>query len=423
MLISTNIKRFTLGKNEETGFKLVLFCFWPFGAFLYSLRNAASISSYIIYFLFGVVFCWHMNPTGLDRYDDLMGIMDRVIATNYSWSDICTQAAKYFTFTDETSKELYENFLIFLSKSLSPNPHVFFALASIPYLVFMLKSLRLITTDKKFDTSLYGLMILALFVMPRDIITVQNPRFTTAVWIAVYATIKFFQEKHPSIKYVLLIAITPLIHSGFWAYLIIFAASIVLSRYPKLTIWLLYISVPFSYLSYDLLTAIDFSFLPPTLEKWANGYLSEKSYSKFVLNEGGSGFYWVQLGADFLRKTAYLIIPLVLWKYKDAPDVKEKFGKLFNYYIFFYAFVNFIQFVPVIGGRLLWIVQILSIYLLFKIVYPRHKRLILLLMCTWAYFIFRRYFYGGAVYTSVPLDIFYMPLPNLIADFWGAIGY
>lgn len=423
MLISTNIKRFTLGKNEETGFKLVLFCFWPFGSFLYSLRNAASMSSYIIYFLFGVVFCWHMNPTSLDNHADMIEIMRRVITYDFTWSDICTQAAKYFTFTDETSKELYENFLIFLSKSLSPNPHVFFALASIPYLIFMLKSLRLITTDKKFETSLYGLMILALFVMPRDIITVQNPRFTTGVWIAVYATIKFFQEKHPSIKYVLLIAITPLIHSGFWAYLIIFAASIILSRYPKLIIWLLYISVPFSYLSYDLLTAIDFSFLPPTIETWANRYLSDKSFSRFVLNEGASGFYWVQLTSDFLRKTVYLIIPLVLWKYKDVPDVKEKFGKLFNYYIFFFAFVNFIQFVPVLGERYMWIVQILSIYVFYKIVYPKHKKLLLLILCTWAYYIFRRYFYASVLSCCVPYEIFYMPLPNLIADFWGVTGY
>lgn len=401
----------------EWTFKAILFLLWPFGAFLYSLRDAASKSSYVIYFLFGVLFCWHMNPTGVERFDDLIGIMKRVIESNYSWSDIGEQIISYFSFSDDGAKELYENFLICLSKTFTPNPHLFFALASIPYLVFMLKSLKQITTDEKFDSSIYGLLILALFVMPRDIITVQNPRFTTAVWIVVYATIKFYQQKSYSLKYFAFIVVTPLIHSAFWFYVLVFIGGLVLRRFPSITIWLLYLSVPFSYMSYDILSGLDYSFMPSSIRVWTEGYLDEDHYNAYVAHTGASGFYWVQQVASIYRNTVYLIIPLFLWRIKDKPAVK-RFGDLFRYYIYFFAVVNFIQVVPVLGERFMWIVQILSLYLFFKIIYPKHKILLWLLISSWVYFAFRRYFYGGALSSSVPLEIFYMPAPTLIADFW-----
>lgn len=53
-------------------------------------------------------------------------------------------------------------------------------------------------------------------------------------------------------------------------------------------------------------------------------------------------------------------------------------------------------------------------------IYPKHNRMLLLILFSCSYHIVRRYFYGGAVASSVPLEIFYTPLPNLIADFGGA---
>lgn len=93
---------------SEWGIKLVAFIIYPFGAFLLSLRNAASRSSYMIYALFGVLFCWHLNPVDLSRYDDLQGIMERVVATNISWNDLVKQFSAYFSFSDDAPKELYE---------------------------------------------------------------------------------------------------------------------------------------------------------------------------------------------------------------------------------------------------------------------------------------------------------------------------
>lgn len=405
--------------NQALIFKLFVFIICPFAAFLLSLKEAANRSSYVIYFLFGIIFCWHMNPTGVERYDDLVGIMQRVINSNYTWSDIYCQITTFFSFSDDSPKELYENVLIFISKSFSKNPHLFFAIASVPFLIFQLKSLRQITSDRKFNGNIYCLIILALFVFPRDIITVQNPRFTTALWIAVYATIRFFQSERLDYKYYFLILITPLIHSGFWFYTLIFSVGIYLKRFPKLSLILLYVSIPFSYLSYELLSQFNYSLLPSSIGLWIETYMDEESFKKFVMHEGGTGFFWVEQSMTIIRKTIYLLIPLYLWKYRNEY-ISQKNGieKLIQYYLYYYAVVNFIQFIPVLGERFYWIVQILSIYLWFKVIYPRHKNILLLILFSCSYFILRRYFYGGAVSSSVPLDIFYMPLPYLIIDFW-----
>lgn len=411
----------TIEDPRELWIKLILFIIYPFGAFLLSLKNVASKSSYLIYFLFGLIFCWHMNPINHTQTDDFYWIMERVIANDYSTKEIWEQFVAFITFEEDAPKEIYENVLNWFSKLFSPNPHLFFTIAAIPYLYFMLKSLKKITTDKKFTQCWYCLIVLALFVLPRDIITVQNPRFTTGVWMAVFATISFFSDSKYQWRYFLLILATPLIHSGFWFYVLAFTGGLFAMRYQKLLIVLLYASVPFSYLSYDLLSSLNFSALPlpATLALWIERYLSEESFDKFVANEGASGYFWVSQIFTIIRTTAYLIIPLYLWKHRQEIEQRNDIKHLFKFFLYFYALVNFIQFVPVLGERFYWIVRILAIYLWFKAIYPRHNTVlrILLLACSWD--IFRRYLYTGALYKCTPFEIFYTTLPNLIADFWG----
>lgn len=399
---------------------LGIFIICPFAAFLLALTRAASKSSYVIYFMFGIVFAWHMNYTGSARYDDLIGIMHRVIITDVSFDDLIIQLTQLLTFDDNAPKEWYENLMIWISKSISPNPHLFFALCAIPWLIFELKSLNLITSDPHFKQSIYCMIILVLFVIPRDIITLQNPRFTTGLWLAVYATLQYFLKPQKSARYGLLILILPLIHSGFWFYVFAFAIGLFASRYPTKMLLLLYISIPFSLLSYDLMTAINFNALPlPTkLNAWINGYLSEESYSKYVSHEGASGFWWVQASMSIIMKAAYLCIPLYVWKYRQE-FYRTKYERLIGFFFYFYALINLMQFVPVLGERFFWMVRIFAIFLWFKIVYPRKNSILIFILFSCSYDLFKRYFYQGALSTSVPLGIFYEPLPMLIADFWG----
>lgn len=420
-MVKGYIHRITREDSLDLWFKIILFIIYPFGSFLYSLKNAASSSSYLIYFLFGLIFCWHMNPTSHVFTDDFYWIMQRVIDNDFSFDEIWNQFISFISFSEDAPKEVYENILIFISKQFSQNPHLFFVFASVPYLIFMLKSLNKITSDENFTQCKYCFIILLLFVLPRDIITIQNPRFTTGVWIAVFATISFFTVERYRWSYCILILLTPFIHSGFWFYVLIFSTGLLVIHYPKILIFLLYASVPFSYLSYDLLSSLNFSALPlpPTLINWIERYLSEESYDKYVGNKGVSGFFWVQQGFTIFRNTIYLLIPLYLWKYREELKSNPKINRLFNFFLYYYAVINFAQFIPVLGERFFWIVRILSVYLWFKIIYPRHNNILIILLVSCSWEIFKRYFYEGALSKCVPMEIFYASLPNLIVDFWG----
>ena len=397
--ISSRSKYIDLSSRNILIFKIILFVFFPFGAFLYSLLNAKSTSSYIIFFLFGVVFCWHMNPTGNGNYDDLEGIMDRVIMTNISSTEMNDQIKKYFTLEDDAPKEIYENLLIFISKSISPNPHLYFAFASIIFLYFMLGSLKFITNDFKYANSISCIIILILFLLPRDIITVQNPRFGTGVWIVVYATISFFSYNKNRIRYLLLLMTSVFFHSAFWFYVISFFIALICMKHKRIMIILLYISLPFSFLSYDLLQSINLEIIPipSSLLKWIQIYLSEDSYNTYIIKTQASGFFWVQQTFNFIRTFAYLLIPFILWKKQvEFKNDKLKYS-LFLYFISFFTIVNFIQFIPVLGERFYWIIRILSIFLWFKIIYPRHRNILLFILFSFSYDILYIYFYKGAV--------------------------
>ena len=404
--------------------KLFIFIISPFLSFLISLRNASSRSSYVIYALFGIVFCWHMNPTGVGRYDDLNGIMYYIINFDSmsGFSSLAQELKAYFTFSENSPKELYLDVLIRFSRLFTDNPHFVFALAAIPYLYFMLKALRLITNDAKFiNGNILCLIIIFLFVFQRDIITVQNPRFTTALWMSVYSTIMFFNGQS-KFKYVILLCLTPLVHSAFWVYLIIFMlGAVVFMRSQRLSIILLYASIPFSYLSYDILSSFNFEVLslPTIFERWIENYLSEEKFNSHILHEGASGFFWVQSLFTTLQNTALVIIPIMLWRERSFINSKPELKNLFSFYLYFYAFVNFIQFVPVLGQRFSWISAIFTLYLFFKVFGITKRKYILFLLFSFSYSILRRYFYGGAVSSVVPLEIFYMPLPYLILDYVG----
>ncbi|MCI2108032.1 MAG: EpsG family protein [Bacteroidales bacterium] len=364
-----------------------------------------------------------MNPTGA-AYNDIIGIMEKVVRYDYTSIEIWKQIKAFFTFSKDSPKEIYENILIWMSKSVSDNPHLFFALASIPYSIFMLAALKKITSDEKFTNCFYCLLILFLFVLPRDIITVQNPRFTTGIWVSIFATISFFASDRHKWFFYILILLTPCLHSGFWFYVIAFTFGIVVMRFENLMLILFVVSIPFSFFTHDFLSSIYINNLPlpPSLIKWTQGYLSEESYEKFVLLKGKTGYYWISEGFDFLSKLAYLYMVYYLVKFRQDISGDKGLSNLYRYFIYFFALVNFIQFVPVLGYRFYWVIRILAIYLWFKEIYPRNSRVLFFVLFGCAWEIFNRYFYHGAVYTTVPLGIIYEPLPLLIGDFWGETG-
>lgn len=403
---------------KELIIKLVLFVLCPFAAFLGSLLRPTSKSSFVIYFLFGILFCWHMDPAGLTEYDDYMGIRDEFLAYKYSMADFLEKFVGYITLQGK-ERDLYSVFLNAFTRIFSSNFHLYFAIASIPYLIFSLASVRKLTESEEFPRcGIYALLIILLFVIPRDIVTVQNPRYTTAVWISMWGFLNYFDRSKSNWKwYAIPIILSVVLHTGLLPMVLVFLMAIIVPLPVKKIELIFFVSIPFSFFSYELFASINYSFLPSFLSHWIQSYLSDEMYAKLILNKGRSGFFWVTQLFSYISYVAYFLIPIMMMKYKEQILENSEIGKLYPFYILLFSITNFIRMLPTIGVRYFLTIQIMSVYMFFKVFYPMKKKYFWVLLFAWSFPIFLRWFYSGAGLHLVPKKIYFDNLFSLVNDY------
>lgn len=416
----SSLKWYQLEPNDakELVIKLVLFVLCPFAAFLGSLLRPTSKSSFVIYFLFGILFCWHMDPAGLTEYDDYMGIRDEFLAYKYSMADFLEKFVGYITLQGK-ERDLYSVFLNAFTRIFSSNFHLYFAIASIPYLIFSLASVRKLTESEEFPRcGIYALLIILLFVIPRDIVTVQNPRYTTAVWISMWGFLNYFDRSKSNWKwYAIPIILSVVLHTGLLPMVLVFLMAIIVPLPVKKIELIFFVSIPFSFFSYELFASINYSFLPSFLSHWVQSYLSDEMYAKLILNKGRSGFFWVTQLFSYISYVAYFLIPIMMMKYKEQILENSEIGKLYPFYILLFSVTNFIRMLPTIGVRYFLTIQIMSVYMFFKVFYPMKKNYFWVLLFAWSFPIFLRWFYSGAGLHLVPKNIYFDNLFSLVNDY------
>ena len=180
---------------------------------------------------------------------------------------------------------------------------------------------------------------------------------------------------------------------------------------------LIYISIPFSYMSTNITNSLDISSIipiPESLNNWASSYLMRESEAKVY---GTSGMYWVPILFDTLKTTAYLIVPFLLWR--KRTELNRGYKSLFSFYLFLYAIINFLRPIPVLGERFYWFIQILSVYLLLVAYGDKAKKYLIIILNANSWFIFNRYFFRGAVARAEPPLVFYSPTPYILHEYWG----
>lgn len=415
-----SLKWYQLEPNDakELVIKLVLFVICPFAAFLGSLLRPTSKSSFVIYFLFGILFCWHMDPAGLTEYDDYMGIRDEFLAYKYSMADFLEKFVGYITLQGK-ERDLYSVFLNAFTRIFSSNFHLYFAIASIPYLIFSLASVRKLTESEEFPRcGIYALLIILLFVIPRDIVTVQNPRYTTAVWISMWGFLNYFDRSKSNWKwYAIPIILSVVLHTGLLPMVLVFLMAIIVPLPVKKIELIFFVSIPFSFFSYELFASINYSFLPSFLSHWIQSYLSDEMYAKLILNKGRSGFFWITQLFSYISYVAYFLIPIMMMKYKEQILQNSEIGKLYPFYILLFSVTNFIRMLPTIGVRYFLTIQIMSVYMFFKVFYPMKKNYFWVLLFAWSFPIFLRWFYSGAGLHLVPKNIYFDNLFSLVNDY------
>lgn len=410
------------GYNEFIA-KIILFIICPFLSFLYSLRKPASNSSLLIFFFYGLLYAWVMNA---NYESDFSRIVDEFYSQSFTFSEVWKEFTNLLNGTSK-EKEIYRIFLFALTREFTTNNyHLLFFLASIPYMYFMIKSIKCITSDKKnYSNNFYFLVLIALFILPYNFFWISNFKFSTGVWISIFALIKILIDKEK--KYLILIFITPLIHSGFWFLLLIISLFFLIRKRTQLLVYLFYISIPFAFIETNLISILDFSkytFLPDSISTWGNNYLTDSEMlNKFgMYRKDGSGFYYVELFLGKLSVLSYISGLIIII---SKGFIKHKISDITDFYTFvilIFTITNFIQIIPTLGNRYLSISEILFTFLWFKVFSnnPKRKYLYFILIALTYNIIF---FNLKFIFSMVEYDFFYSNLFSLIAKSLNTTSY
>lgn len=410
-------------RSDNLVTKLVLFFIWPFAAWLYCFKEPRNKSSYVIFFLFSMLLLWHMAPTGInDSYDDFLGILNEFNNTVISTPQFIKEVIDFFTFSSDAPKELYQDFLTWFTKLFTDNYHFMFLFASIPVAYFQLKSLKLVTNDKLFIPGLYGILAMIMMIIPRDIITVQNPRFATGFWLLVFCSLYCFTKSKVQVKYLLPLLLLPAFHAGLWPALIMVALYLLLPKNTRILEALAVLSIPFIFIDPNISSFFSFNILPERLVEWVEGYTSDEAYARFILREGKSGFWWVDATFQIGLKVSYIILALQVIRNKRQVDSNPEAKNFYTYFLWVFFFINMVQFIPEMGNRYYNMWRVFVFFMWFKTFHCSRKfpYLLLLAFSSWNLFVRYGYVIGGALSVNTPPDIFCTPLPYLIGKglFW-----
>lgn len=411
--------------GKEIVSKLFLFLIWPFATWLYCIKYPKSRSSYLIFFLFSLLLCWHMSPYMTSSYDDFLGILERFESFDLSDAELYINLEDYFSFKESAPKEIYEIILSYFTKLFTDNYHFYFLLAAIPVALCQLKSMTFITSDPRFiNGSWVGMWLIIMFIFPRDIITVQNPRFATGFWLCIVGTICYFMD-NKNLIWLLLVLIAPTCHSGLIIYTCLFVLYLVLPKKLRFFEFCALCSIPFAFFDNNIMSLIDVDLLPKNFQHWASIYLSDEAVAKYVTKTDRAGFWWIQAFFEILMKCTYFLMTYQLIRYYRNANISNSNKFIYSFYLFLFSFVNLIQFVPETGSRYFWFVRVLSLLVWFKAFGFRMKKTLYLLVFSCSFLMLMRYgyFMGGALSVTTNPDIFFMPLPYLLGKgvFWDLI--
>lgn len=409
-------------KNNDLGspitiIKLILFIIWPFGTFLYSFKSPSKYSSYLIFFLFTLLFSWSMYYDDYYRYIDFIAVSERfyqigLMSPNEIWQSLINIFSE-----DAEYRDIYNLALVSLVRTFTPNFHVQYVVAAIPFSLFLLGSLRYLVDNEKFRVDFFGILLIFLFILPKDIFNIQNFRFSTATWMAVYGIFRYYISK--SKAGALWIFLTPLVHSSFWFLVVVVLLYYISRHFQGIIKILFFVSIPFSFISSDLFMGADLSFLPDVLNQWAENYLDKEAYKSYGMDNvwSGTGMFFVRIFCHIIRTIIYILIPiLIISQHKTSVAIKKNSDFLF-FYIFLFFIVNMIQSIPVLGVRFYGVVRILSIVVYIKYLFPKYRIIMYILLFSCSYEIL--YEFIPHYQKVLDLDFIYSNTLTLISKHWG----
>lgn len=345
----------------NTSIKAVLFLINPILALFIALFSLKTKSSYVLLFAIFVTFGFSYTvPDIRTETCNLDGISYRNDFEEY----VKTSSNRFYNAIGDYinlqgSLDFYKDTVCYVVSRFTENYHVMFFVVSLVFSFFCLKSLKYFITNENFSNTISCFILLYLF-LANQIFNINNFRFYTAAWIAVFALFKWLIDgkKH----YVLFLFVTPFFHGSFFLIPIIYILYLAFgSSYKYLTI-VFVLSVFFSELSLELFrNLIEYMPSESALALKMSVYTDENYVYK--INEGGSGFIWiVRLFELFTRILVNMLVVILIVNYNKYIK-GTNFQQLFHFMLLIMSFANFTMFIPSTGNRFVILAMPLLAYI------------------------------------------------------------
>ena len=300
--------------NKERGIKLILSIVYPLGAFLYSLRDLKSRSTYWVFFLFFIVYglCFTAEFEKADSFRYVQDLQAFSVNAERNLGEVI----QVFFSNDSEIKDIFVYLLYYVTCTYAnSNYHVFFCLVAIIFGFFYLRSLKFITADEEYKNTPFFFILALIFTFSNPLFNINGVRFWTAAWIAVYAVFQIVIKKR--FVYILLLPLLPLIHASYYVFLLFALVAYLIRHYYRVLPYLFFISFFFTDIALIFIPDIS-DYLPTFMQNMIWSYtesdyalsrmagedvLSEALYARILM--GVPKYYHVLLIFLLVRSSKY----------------------------------------------------------------------------------------------------------------------
>ncbi len=334
--------------NEIDKHKIALFFVYPFAAFLLALQNLGSRSSFVVFFLFNILFGYTFIAQDITS-DSFRYVEEFVAMKNMQSEDYYDLVSQYFTFNSDV-KDVYVITCNYLVSRVTDNYHVIMALYAIVFSFFFLKSFRFFVDKSEYKNDLYGYLLAFLFVYSNPIYNINGVRFWTAAWIAVYIIFEFLINKNSRI--LVLAFIVPLVHISFVSYVFVLLFYVAFPKLDRFLVVIFFISIFVGNISFGLVELFK-DFLPKAIQNILWAYADEGN-----LEERVSLIEALPVYAKILKSLPYYYINiLMVFFIYNSKVIKDKSRdySVYHFLLVWLSFVNITMSIPSFGGRFIYL--------------------------------------------------------------------
>ena len=337
---------------------VLIFLFWPFGAFLIAIKTfylkESKVIIYLFMILFGFTFVFFNEDLDSFSYAEYFSS-----TASLSFDEFIKVYSNFLS--SELTLDLAKPIIAFTFSRISDDPRVFYGAIAAIFGYFYLKNISTAYAKyvkKKNSNTLFYLLIFVLILNP--IFYINGFRFYTAVWIFFFGSYNFILYKQK--KYLWLCFLSCLFHFSF----IIPSLVLLFYHFFGNKNKLYYIFFLSSFFIGDIILVL-FSQISPFLAEGISAkssrYINSDSIELFSsINDTKVRGVWYTVIAGKTLK--YYIIYLFFYTRIKSKKVFKNFEteNLFSISLLFLSFSNAVSFIPTFGRFML-------LFYLFAILY------------------------------------------------------